>query len=122
MDNSNRDKKANELISCLVRCTPEEIFGLVRLMGIKALDREGKLRDGEDVVMDIVNGYLAMNRVRQRNFMKLLRKTVKGRSIERMQNAASRKMTECDNQQNDEVAANDVNIKEATNGTPTESC
>lgn len=71
------DKQSEEVLKQLIKCTPEEIIGLAILMQIKTVTSDGNLKDGETIVMEIINTFANMNRIRKRNFMKLLKTTTK---------------------------------------------
>lgn len=69
----------NDFIIALGKLAPEELIGTARVLGVKIMsdekDEKGKfiMRDGQEIVLDMLNAYAALNRKQRRNLLKIVK-------------------------------------------------
>ncbi len=69
----------NDFIIALAKLAPEELIGTARVLGVKIIsdekDEKGKfiMRDGQEIVLDMLNAYAALNRKQRRNLLKIVK-------------------------------------------------
>lgn len=69
----------NDFIIALSKLAPEELIGTARVLGVKIMsdekDEKGKfiMRDGKEIVLDMLNAYAALNRKQRRNLLKIVK-------------------------------------------------
>lgn len=69
----------DDFIRALGKLAPDQLIGTARVLGVKLMtdekDENDKpiMRDGKDIVNDILNNYAALNRNQRRNLLKIVK-------------------------------------------------
>ena len=69
----------NDFIIALSKLAPEELIGTARVLGVKIMsdekDEKGKfiMRDGKEIILDMLNAYAALNRKQRRNLLRIVK-------------------------------------------------
>lgn len=72
-------EKLTQFISYLCKLDELEIIGLTNLMGIKIVDQDNKPRTFDEVLSELIDGYLACNRQKRRKIDYVLNEVVNGK-------------------------------------------
>lgn len=72
----------NDFVRALVALPPEQIIGVARVLNVKIIKDEfeevdgkktPKMRDGQEILLDILNEYAKLNRKQRRNLLKIVK-------------------------------------------------
>ena len=69
----------NDFIRAIAKLSADQLVGVARVLGVKLMtdekDENGKaiMRDGQDIVNDMLNNYAALNRNQRRNLLKIIK-------------------------------------------------
>jgi len=69
----------NDFIIALSKLTPDQLVGTARVLGVNIMtdekDEKGnyQVRDGQEIVTDMINSYSALNRKQRRNLLKIVK-------------------------------------------------
>lgn len=81
---NNKDKelapeKLVQFIQLICKLDELEVIGLTNLMGITLMDSEKKPRDFEEVLSEIIDKYISMNRDKRRKIDYVLNEVINGK-------------------------------------------
>lgn len=81
---NNKDKelapeKLVQFIQSICKLDELEVIGLTNLMGISLMDSEKKPRDFEEVLSEIIDKYIEMNRDKRRKIDYVLNEVINGK-------------------------------------------
>ena len=69
----------NDFILALSKLAPDQLVGTARVLGVSIMtdekDEKGnyQVRDGVDIINDMMNAYAALNRKQRRNLLKIVK-------------------------------------------------
>lgn len=69
----------NDFIIALSKLAPDQLVGTARVLGVNIMtdekDEKGnyQVRDGQEIVTDMINAYSALNRKQRRNLLKIVK-------------------------------------------------
>ena len=79
-------KTYKQFIGYLAKTTPEEFFGVVKMMGLDIVSEDNdvenhvlKFKEPDLLLEEVLDKFCYLSRDRRKNLMKILKKTVKGR-------------------------------------------
>lgn len=76
---STSEKSFSEFVNLVSLLEPIEFLGLTKIFCVKLLNEDLTQRDFEELLSDVLDGYLEVGRDQRRQVLKVLRKTTKGR-------------------------------------------
>lgn len=69
----------NDFIRAIAKLSADQLIGVARVLNVNLMtdekDENGKaiMRDGQDIVADMLNNYAALNRNQRRNLLKIIK-------------------------------------------------
>lgn len=78
----NKEYPYNDFVRALVALPPEEVLGCARVLNVQILSNEfeekdgkkqPKMRDGIEIINDILDKYAKLNRKQRRNMLKIVK-------------------------------------------------
>jgi hypothetical protein len=76
---STSEKSFSEFVNLVSLLEPIEFLGLTKIFCVKLLNEDLTQRDFEELLSDVLDGYLKVGCDQRRQVLKVLRKTTKGR-------------------------------------------